>query len=72
MAKLLDNTEAFYKESRDVYDNNILECIQHLLRAIPYYISRIKELETELDIYKKAYENRVNGYLNDNHIPHID
>ena len=72
MAKLLANTETFYKESKDAYDNNILECMQHIVRAIPYYISRINELETELDLYKKAYENRANDYLNDNHIPHID
>ena len=58
--------------NNEPYDNNILKSLEYLNVAIPYYMGRIKELEKELEVYKKAYENRVDAYLNDNHIPHID
>lgn len=45
------------------YEKEILNRIKDIEIALRYYIDKNKELETELDYYKNAYENRVNEYL---------
>lgn len=45
------------------YRNELLEKIKDIENGLRYYIQKNAELETELNYYKDAYENRVNEYL---------
>ena len=47
----------------DKFADKLLEEIEHLKYGLKYYIDKSKGLETELDYYENAYENRVNEYL---------
>lgn len=72
MKEKIGNIDFFYKESQNIYDNENLKYAKHIDKAIQYYIDRIKELENQLDYYKKAYENRIETQVSGNHIPHTD
>ena len=48
------------------YANTLLESIDNIkagLKYYKYYIERCLELENELKVYRKMYENRVNEYI---------
>lgn len=44
-------------ESR--YANTLLESIDNIKNGFKYYVERCAELENELKVYRKMYENRV-------------
>ncbi len=46
------------------YEKEILKKIKDIETAFKYYINKNKELESELDYYKNAYENRVDEFIN--------
>ena len=45
------------------YANTLLESIDNIKFGLKYYIERCLELENELKVYRKMYENRVNEYI---------
>ncbi|MDY5984744.1 MAG: hypothetical protein SPI94_04665 [Candidatus Onthovivens sp.] len=45
------------------YANTLLESIDNIKFGLKYYIERCLELENELKVYRKRYENRVNEYI---------
>lgn len=48
----------------DIYGKELLKSIDILKTGLTYYIDRTHKLETELEYYKNAYENRVDEFLN--------
>lgn len=45
------------------YRNELLKKIKDIEKGLKYYIQKNAELETRLNYYENAYENRVNEYL---------
>ncbi len=45
------------------FEKNIIKEIEHIQYVLKHYIDYTKELETELEYYKNAYENRINKCL---------
>ena len=45
------------------YANTLLESVDNIKFGLKYYIERCLELENELKVYRKMYENRVNEYI---------
>ena len=50
-------------EKNNKYNAKLFENIEDIKLALQFYISENNRLETELDYYKNAYENRVNEFL---------
>lgn len=48
----------------ETFAKKLIDEIAHIKYAIKYYISYTKTLETELEYYKNAYENRVDEFIN--------
>ena len=46
------------------YEKELLKKIKDIEIALRYYIDINKELETDLEYYKNAYENRVDDFIN--------
>lgn len=46
------------------YEKEILNKIKDIEIALRYYIDKNKELETDLEYYKNAYENRIDEFIN--------
>ena len=50
-------------EENNKYNAKLFENIEDIKLAVQFYISENNRLETELNYYKNAYENRVNEFL---------
>ena len=50
-------------EDNSAYAKELLKQIKNIEIGLKYYIAKNKELETDLNYYKNAYENRVNEYI---------
>lgn len=48
----------------EIFGQQLLKKVKDIENGLNYYINRNKQLETELEVYKAMYENRVNEYLN--------